>query len=200
MSLRSDFRASLSLKIRDTANSLGQTDFSTTELNEMLANAPRRLFPDLYQRKELGGQASTNNGVLTPTDNTIDAQRITAVYDETNFDYVRGWRPRGTTKLVDVDSGLTNLTIEYYGPYVMPTDDVTATGIPDEYYHCIVIQAAIDGMERWAADRVDYTGYQPNSEVRVDENEVLNYLVQLENSLEKEMKGKYMTLPPWQGA
>ena len=205
MSLRTDYRTALANKLRDVANNLGQTFFSTTELNDMLANAPRRCFPFIYQLSEVTGIAPDSFGRLdlTVTVPVVDARTVTRVYLDADDSPVWGWRSRGSKKITGLDANPVGVapatagtyTVEYSAPYTMPTDDVTTVTIPDVYFDFVVIAAAIDGFERIAADKVNYRGFRPSGETGTDENEILNALDTLLKAFNDLADQKAMGLP-----
>jgi hypothetical protein len=191
--LRNAYRTLLENKLRDVADSLGKKDFSDTEKNEMLDNAPRRLFPNVYKITQVIAQSSDSNGRMST--GSVDANRVFEIWDDDFDELVTGWKPRGVDTIVGLPSSETNLRFYHLAPYTMPADDVTDPGIPDEYKEMVVLAAALDGLERLGVDKVDFTGYQPNSETGVDENEILNLYSALSAALAAEIDLKGMSLP-----
>lgn len=194
MANRPTYRSLLRNKLRDAADNLGKTDFSDAELNECLDNAPRRVFPNIYKVTEVTAQATDSDGRLDP--GSVDAKLVFEIWDDDVDLELTGWRPKGSDSIVGLPQSENNFRFYHMAPYTMPADESTDAGIPDEYKEIIVLSAALDAIERLGLDRVDFTGYQPNAETGVDENEVLNLYNSMQDALAIELQSKGQSLPP----
>ena len=203
MSTRADYRTALRDKLRDALNNLSKTFFSDAELNECLANAPRRCYPFIYSLAERSGIVPDQYGRLDLTTSpVVDASTVTRVWLDTDDCPVWGWRARGTTKITGLDSSPTGsststgtYTVQYMAAYTMPSDDVTAVTVPDVYFDYVVIAAALDALERMAADKINYRGFRPSGETGTDENEILNAYDTMTTAFKNLTEQKAMGLP-----
>lgn len=188
---RAGFRSRLRNKLRDVANALGKKDFTDAELNEALENSTRRVFPALYKVTEATGTTDSNGRLST---GSVDAGIVHEIWDDEEDKTLGEWRAKGASTLVGLPADLA-VRYFYCKPYVMPADDTTASGVPEEWTELIILAAFLDCVERLATDRIDYTGYQPSNESGVDENEILNLHGQVLRVFEEQLSTKAMSPP-----
>lgn len=149
MATREDYRDQLQSKIVGIEDSgYGDFEFTTTEYNTYLELAVARLFPALWKPAVEEDQTVTSYGDLSwgKVDFT-SADRVFLVENSSTLEAVLDWEVRaGRVMRIDTDYH-TTVDLHYYEAYVLPSDDVTDTGIPAEFTPLVVLGALIEAME-----------------------------------------------------
>lgn len=187
MTTRADYRDALSNRIVAIEDSgYGDFEFSQNEYNTYLDLAVARLFPALYKRVGLLSQVAVPYGTSNYGRVAVDlAEQVFLIEDAVELEPVAGWeiRPGAIVKL-DVSA---TYNVYYYDAFVLPNDDVTATGIPSQYKPLIVLGALIEALE----SRMD-TGVRPDFQAGYQQTPLLVQLQKHYDDLRAEMG---MSLP-----
>jgi hypothetical protein len=148
---RADYRGQLNNKLVGLEDEgYGDFEFTDTELNTYLEFSVARLFPAVYKVVALEDQSLTSYGTIyAGYVSTTYADRVFAVEDSTELDFITGWKVGGGgTRIQGIDTVLHDAVNLYYtDAWALPDDDVTDLGLGDIYTPLVVLGALIEALE-----------------------------------------------------
>ncbi len=188
MATRAAYRSHLNDKFLGLEDSgYGDIEYTDAELNSYLELSLARLYPALYKRATTAALTPVSYGHrgLYAVTTTVVTEKVYAVEDAVEKEYVRGWsaRPTQIVGLYTADP----VILHYQEAYALPSNDATDVGVPTQWTPLIVLGAFIQALE----SRHDI-GLRPDPTSGYTQSSLLDRLIRQYEMLKDEMA---MSLP-----